>query len=66
MVSDDPEFEKKAARIMGLYLKPPAKMKKAPSKPVIVSIPSCRSLRVGPNVTGRNTFATVLFLSMRP
>jgi hypothetical protein len=28
MVSDDPEFEKKAARIMGLYLKPPAKMKK--------------------------------------
>ena len=24
MVSDDPEFEKKAARIIGLYLKPPA------------------------------------------
>jgi hypothetical protein len=23
MVSDDPEFEKKAARIIGLYLKPP-------------------------------------------
>ena len=72
MVSDDPEFEKKAAAIIGLYLKPPAhaavsvSMKRVPFKLLIVSIPSCPSLPDGPNVTDSNTFATALFLSMRP
>ena len=38
-------------------------MKRPPSKPLTVSILSCRSLQGEPDATDSNTFATALFLS---
>ena len=56
MVSDDQEFEEKAADIIGLYLKPPAhapifcvERRRAPSKHWIAWIRFCRFLQVALN-----------------
>jgi hypothetical protein len=62
MASDDPEFEKKAARIIGLYLKPPAYTavffvdEKSATQALDRLDPVL--LRGEPNVTDSNTFAT--------
>jgi hypothetical protein len=62
MASDDPEFEKKAARIIGLYLKPPAHTavffvdEKSATQALDRLDPVL--LRGEPNVTDSNTFAT--------
>jgi hypothetical protein len=72
MVSDDPEFEKKTAAIIGLYLKPPAHAAVfcVDEKSAIQALD--RLDPVLPLFPGRaerhglESFATALFLSMRP
>ena len=72
MVSDDPEFEKKAAAIIGLYLKPPAHaavfcVDEKSAIQALDRLDPVLPLSPGrPNLTDSNTFATALFLSMRP
>ena len=64
MVSDDPQFEKKAAAIIGLYLKPPAHAAVfcVDEKSAIQALdrldPVLPLSPGGPNVTDLNTFAT--------
>ena len=64
MVSDDPDFEAKAADIIGLYLHPPAHAavfcvdEKTAIRLWIVSIPCCPFRRGVPSLTGLNTSAT--------
>jgi len=61
MASNDPDFETKAADIIGLYLNPPAhaavsaSMKKRPSRPWIAKIWCCRSRWGEPNGTALRT-----------
>jgi len=72
MASDDPEFEQKAADIIGLYLKPPvhaavfALTKRVPSKHLIAWIRFCHSLQGEPNGMASSTIATEPFRSMPP
>jgi transposase len=64
MASDDPDFETKAADIIGLYLNPPEHAaafcvdEKPPFRPWTGSIPSCRSRQDGSSATVSNTAAT--------
>ena len=59
MASDDPDFERKAADVIGLYLNPPqhaagsASMRRPPFRRSIGSIPSCRCPRGVPSAMAR-------------
>lgn len=71
MKSDDPQFQKKASDIIGLYLSPPAHaavfcvgMRKVPFRPWTGSIRFCRFLRDGPNAMDLNISATARSPSM--
>ena len=72
MLSDDPQFEKKAADIIGLYLKPPTNAavfcvdEKALSKPWIGSIRFCLSLPEEPNGMALSITAMARSHSMGP
>src|SRR5258705_3028977 len=66
MASDDPDFEAKAADIIGLYLKPPQhaavfcvdEMRRLPFRRWIGSIRCCRFRRAAPSATDLNTTGT--------
>ncbi len=66
MASNDPDFERKAADIIGLYLNPPQHAavfcvdENQPSRPWIAKIPVCRSRRAGPSATASSIFAMAL------
>ena len=69
--SDDPDFETKAADIIGLYMNPPQHaavfcMDERRFKRWIDGTRSCRCLPVGLSDTVSNTFATERFLSTPP
>src|SRR6184192_924932 len=72
MASNDPDFERKAADIIGLYLNPPgmrrcsAWTRSQPSRLWTVSIRSCRCLRVVPNAMGLSITGMELCRCMRP
>jgi hypothetical protein len=59
LARNDPEFERKAADILGLYLRPAQHGavscvdEKTPSKPWISSIPCCRFRRDDPSVPAK-------------
>ena len=71
MASDDPEFESKAADILGLYLYPPQHAvvfcvdEKTAIQALDVSIPSCLSRPDAPNVTASSTTDMARSLCMR-
>ena len=54
MASDDPDFESKAADIIGLYLKPPTHAAVLPFRLSIASIRSCLCRQAGPSAMGLN------------
>ncbi len=73
MASNDPDFESKAADILGLYLHPPqhaavcfASMKRRPFRLWIGSTRCYRCRRGERNGMASNTTATARFRSMRP
>jgi hypothetical protein len=72
MVSDDPEFEEKAADIIGLYLKPPVHAalfcvdEKSASKRWIAWTRFYPFLPAGPNGMASSTTAMERFLSTAP
>jgi hypothetical protein len=69
MAGDDPEFEEKAADIIGLYLKPPATplssawKRRAPSRRWIAWIRFCRFLQVALNGVASKYYAMEPFHS---
>ena len=71
LASDDPEFETKAADILGLYLRPPQHAavfcvdEKPRSKPWIGSTRSCRFRQDAPSVTASSTTGMGRCRSMR-
>src|SRR5450631_2913054 len=72
MASKDPDFERKAADIIGLYLHPPAhaavsaSMKRRTFRPWIVKTRCCRSPRAGRNAMVLSTSVTAPCRSLRP
>jgi len=64
LASDDPDFESKAADVIGLYLNPPQHAavfcvdEKTAIQALDGSIRHCRFRRAEPSVTGLNTTAT--------
>src|SRR5437870_827340 len=64
MQSDDPDFEPKAADVIGLYVNPPdharcsRSMRRRPSKRSTDWIPCCRCRRGAPSATASSTTAT--------
>lgn len=72
MASNDPEFEVKAADIIGLYVHPPqhaavfVSMRNRPFKPWTAWIRSCRCRRAGPNATALSTTVMAPYRCMPP
>jgi transposase len=72
IASNDPDFERKAADIIGLYLNPPQHRlysvwtRNQPSRLWTVSIRSCRCLRAVPNAMVLSITGTELCPCMRP